>query len=74
MLNTLVVGLLTFGTLSLIYLSIPILFAVMIRGLGAMICRLFKREVGSDTAVVGVVGFAFWILVGVALWAFSRAT
>lgn len=48
-------------------------FEFLIQGTGYFLCRLFgKKNVDPDGWLVAIVGFAFWITIGVAIYAATR--
>ena len=48
------------------------IFELLIKGVGYLICRPFKRNVDPDSGLVVVVGLVFWVAMGGVLYAVQR--
>ena len=48
------------------------IFELLIKGVGYLICRPFKRTVDPDSGLVVVVGLVFWVAMGGVLYAVQR--
>lgn len=49
-------------------LFIEIVLDFLIRGLGYLLCKPFKKDVNPDGALVAVVGIVCWVIVAVGVW------
>jgi hypothetical protein len=47
-------------------------FEFLIKGVGYLICRPFKRNVHPDGVLVVLVGLVFWVAVGAVFYAVQR--
>ncbi|MDO3387938.1 hypothetical protein QWI17_18985 [Gilvimarinus sp. SDUM040013] len=45
------------------YLLIDIVFDVLVRGLGTLVCKLFSKRVNSDGFLVVLVGLFVWLVI-----------
>lgn len=54
------------------YVLLEGVFEVLIKGVGYLICRPFKRNVDPDGALVVVAGLVFWAVVGGVVYAVLR--
>lgn len=43
---------------------IEIIFEILIRKTGFLICRVFSKKINPDSSLTAWVGFAFWVLLG----------
>jgi hypothetical protein len=69
-----VVGELAGGVLKFIgHLLLEVVFEFLIKGAGYALCRPFsRRNLDADGWLVVVVGMAFWVAIGVGIYAFMR--
>jgi len=47
---------------------VNVVFEVAVRGVGYLICRLFKRDIDSESFTVALAGILFWAGVVLATW------
>ena len=52
---------------------LEVVFELLIKGPGYLICRVFRKDIDPDSPIVVLVGFAFWAIVLLAVYvAYSR--
>lgn len=51
---------------------LEVVFELLVKGAGYLVCRPFKRNVDPDSGLVVVVGLVFWLVAGVIGYAVYR--
>ncbi len=51
---------------------LDVVFELLVKGVGYLICRPFKHNIDPDGALVILVGFVFWGLMGGVVYAVFR--